>query len=103
MLEVVESGVLGSRASWRSAAAGPLPVGGAVVGPLQRGDGHVGELVGDGVDAVAAGPEPPGDPVAHADHAQRGDPGVDRPEPARDDPSSMTPMTVFSTARRLAS
>jgi len=27
---------------------GPLAVGGAVVGPLQRGDGHVGQLVGDG-------------------------------------------------------
>jgi len=61
---------------------GPLAVRGAVIGSLHRGDGHVGELVGDGIDAVAPRPEPPGDPVAHADHAQRRDPGVHRPEPA---------------------
>ena len=70
--------------SWRSissAAAGPSPCGDAVVGALQRGDGHVGELLGDGVDVVAAaGAEPPRDPVAHAEHAERGDPGVDRAE-----------------------
>ena len=62
---------------------GPLVVGDPVASPLQRGDGHVRQLVGDGVGAVAVGPEPSGDPVPHADHAQRGDPGVDGPEPAR--------------------
>src|SRR5258708_4193445 len=77
-VEVVE--VLAEQPQCRS---WPLAAGGAVVGPLQCSDGHVGQLVADGVGTVAAGPEPPGDPVAHADHGQRGDPGVDGPEPAR--------------------
>src|SRR5215469_9385791 len=61
---------------------GSLAVGGTAVRPLHRRDGHVGQLIGDGVGVVAVWPEPAGDPVAHADHGQRGDPGVDGPEPA---------------------
>src|SRR5258708_37734320 len=74
--EVVE--VLAEQLQCRS---WPLAAGGAVVGPLQCSDGHVGQLVADGVGTVAAGPEPPGDAVAHADHGQRGDPRADAPEP----------------------
>src|SRR5215472_11162622 len=73
--EVVE--VLAER---RQRRGGPVAVGGTVAGVLHRGEGHVGQLAGDGAGVVAAGLEPAGDPVAHADYGQRCDPGVGGPE-----------------------
>src|SRR5260221_13062911 len=75
--EVVE--VLAEQLQCRS---WPLAAGGAVVGPLRCSDGRVGQLVADGVGTWAAGPEPPGVPVAHADRGRRPGPAVTRAEPA---------------------
>ena len=45
---------------------------------LQRGQGHARQLVGHGLHVVAAGVEPEGDPVEHAEHREGGDAGIDR-------------------------
>src|SRR5262249_57078760 len=57
-----------------------------LAGYTQALEGHLGDLRGQKrqVDAVGA-LVPPGDPVAHAEHRERGDALVDRPENAAQD------------------